>query len=120
MYYIEKTLEVSAAHALEMDYDSKCTNLHGHNYMITVSIKGTNLNKDGMLVDFAKVKEVVMKLDHAHLNNFISQPTAECMAKWICDKINSYLDRAYGKGEEPVCYKVEIEETEGSVVIYEL
>ena len=31
MYEIKKTFEIAAAHRLSLDYDSKCTNLHGHN-----------------------------------------------------------------------------------------
>ena len=36
MYYVKKTLEISAAHRLTLDYESKCTALHGHNWIITV------------------------------------------------------------------------------------
>ena len=36
MYYVKKSLEISAAHRLTLDYESKCTALHGHNWIITV------------------------------------------------------------------------------------
>ena len=39
MYYIEKTLEISACHRLTLSYESKCQNLHGHNWIITVYCK---------------------------------------------------------------------------------
>ncbi|MBQ6659367.1 MAG: 6-carboxytetrahydropterin synthase, partial [Prevotella sp.] len=39
MYYVKKTMEISAAHQLQLDYESKCTNLHGHNWIITVYCK---------------------------------------------------------------------------------
>ena len=36
MYYVRKTLEISAAHRLKLSYESKCSTLHGHNWIITV------------------------------------------------------------------------------------
>ena len=30
MYEVKKRLEISAAHKLALDYESKCTNLHGN------------------------------------------------------------------------------------------
>ena len=32
MYYIEKRIEISACHRLDLDYESKCTRVHGHNH----------------------------------------------------------------------------------------
>ena len=34
MYEVKKRFEISAAHKLDLDYDSKCTNFHGHNWII--------------------------------------------------------------------------------------
>ncbi len=31
MYYVKKTIEVSASHQLKLSYESKCENFHGHN-----------------------------------------------------------------------------------------
>ena len=39
MYYIEKTMEISACHSLKLSYESKCQNLHGHNWIFTVYCK---------------------------------------------------------------------------------
>ena len=36
MFTVTKRLEVSASHQLKLDYPSKCQNLHGHNWIITV------------------------------------------------------------------------------------
>ena len=57
MYYIKKTMEVSASHSLSLSYESKCTNLHGHNWVITVYCKSEKLNADGMVCDFTHIKE---------------------------------------------------------------
>ena len=82
MYYIEKTLEISACHRLKLSYESKCQNLHGHNWIITVYCKSRELNSDGMVVDFTHIKQLVQeRLDHANLNEVLPfNPTAENIA----------------------------------------
>lgn len=108
MYYVSKRMEIAGAHHLELDYESKCSNLHGHNWIITVHCKAEELNKNGMVTDFAYIKEVVSKkLDHKNLNDVVDfNPTAENMAKWIHDQIRN-------------CYKVEVQESEGNIAVYE-
>lgn len=105
MYYLKKRLEISGAHYLDLPYESKCRQYHGHNWIITVYCKSLELNKEGMIVDFASVKSIVMQLDHSALNPLISQPTAENIARWLCEQI-------------PYCYKVEVQESEGNSVCY--
>ena len=107
MYTVTKRIEVSGSHVLNLPYDSKCGNLHGHNWIIDVTLQSETLDENGMVLDFTKIKEIVNKLDHAHINNIVPfNPTAENMAKWLCDKI-------------PYCVKVSVQETEGNVAIYE-
>lgn len=61
----------AAAHRLE-SYEGKCETLHGHNFTVEALFEGENLDKDGMLVDFAilkrHLKEVLSELDHRYLN----------------------------------------------------
>lgn len=108
MYYVSKKLEVAGAHQLKLNYESKCSNLHGHNWWITVHCKSYTLNENGMVVDFKHIKNMVSdKLDHHNLNEvFNFNPTAENIAKWICDNV-------------PKCYKVEVQESDGNIAIYE-
>ena len=115
MYFIAKTIEISASHVLDLEYDSKCTNRHGHNYIVTVYIKSEKLNKDGMVCDFVAISKIVNKFDHVHLNDFLGQPTAELLAKRICKGMNLVLEV---EEHRPVCYEVEVEETEGSIIRY--
>ena len=73
MYTVIKRMEVSAAHSLKLSYRSKCENLHGHNWIITVYCRSSRLNSEGMVVDFTRIKEVVTeKLDHQNLNGSTS------------------------------------------------
>lgn len=107
MYFVEKTMEVSCSHNLVLDYESKCKNLHGHNFIITVCCKSEELNSNGMVVDFTHIKKMVHeKLDHRHINDIVDfNPTAERLAKWICDNVIN-------------CYKVIIQESSGNTATY--
>ncbi len=108
MYYVTKRLEISASHRLDLDYPSKCTNLHGHNWIITVYCRSEELNLNGMVTDFTHIKQTVSdKLDHACLNDVLPfNPTAENIARWICDNVEN-------------CYRVDVQESEGNIASYE-
>ena len=65
VYTVTKRLEVSAAHHLQLDYESKCQHLHGHNWIIHVTCQAETLNANGMVIDFKQIKEIVQtKMDH--------------------------------------------------------
>ncbi len=57
----------SAAHRLWND-DSKCRNVHGHNFKVAVTIDATGLEFDltdqGFLIPFAAVKQAIDRYDH--------------------------------------------------------
>ncbi|MBR1713046.1 MAG: 6-carboxytetrahydropterin synthase [Alloprevotella sp.] len=107
MYYLSKRIEIAFAHQLQLDYESPCRRQHGHNAIVTVYCRAEELNANGMVVDFKHVKEIVKeRLDHRCLNDlFDFNPTAENIARWICDQI-------------PQCYKVTVQESEGNIAAY--
>ena len=107
MYRVTKRIEISASHRLELDYPSKCTNIHGHNWIITVTCESEEHNSNGMVEDFTAIKErVTSQLDHANLNDVLPfNPTAENIARWICEQI-------------PTCVRVDVQESEGNVASY--
>ena len=108
MYFVSKSMEISAAHRLNLSYESKCQNLHGHNWHVTIYCKAQELNQDGMVCDFTHIKKAIHeKLDHQYLNDILPfNPTAENMARWMCEQI-------------PTCYKVSVQESDGNIAVYE-
>lgn len=117
---ITKEFRYEGAHALP-GYDGKCRNIHGHSYVLYVTVKGeTRTNgegdpaKEGMIVDFKVLKGIVEEniidvLDHALLlrrgtplanelaqeyPNIILvdfQPTSENMITWFAEILKEKL-----------------------------
>lgn len=110
MYYVKKTIEISASHQLKLSYKSKCESLHGHNWIIEIFMKSETLNEDGMVMDFTHIKEkITNKLDHKNLNEVLNfNTTAENIAKWITEQLGSK------------CYKVSVQESQNNIAIYEV
>ncbi len=108
MYEVIKKLEISAAHYLKLSYPSPCTNLHGHNWQVTVYLKSETLNSDGMIMDFKHIKEKIQnKFDHKVINEHVDfNPTAENLAKFICNEL------------APYCWRVDVCESENNTASY--
>ena len=92
-----------------LSYESKCEQLHGHNWLITIHCKAKELNADGMVVDFTHIKRLIAdRLDHANLNEILPcNPTAENIARWICEQI-------------PQAYRVDVVESLNNEASYEV
>jgi len=65
---VERQIEICCAHRL-FDYNGKCENLHGHNYIVTLSLENYEPFKGdrngGMFIDFAILKEFLKAVDEA-------------------------------------------------------
>lgn len=77
----------AAAHRLPR-YEGPCFRMHGHNYKFFIGLEGEVDPKTGMIADFGVVKQLVQehvlaRVDHRTLNDFLDNPTAENIARWI-------------------------------------
>lgn len=118
-FSISKRMEVAGSHQLSLDYDSKCRNIHGHNWIITVYCGANHLNHNGMIIDFKHIKKLIHdRLDHQHINDVLPDinPTAENMAAWILCEMNKKFDELnLLDGADGKCYKVTVQESEGNI-----
>jgi 6-pyruvoyltetrahydropterin/6-carboxytetrahydropterin synthase len=90
--------EFAAAHRLR-EYDGNCERLHGHNWKVDVVLRGAQLDRLGMLLDFREAKrllrELLDALDHRYLNELEAfreaNPTTENLARTICEALAARL-----------------------------
>lgn len=116
MFELKAQMYFSAAHHL-LNYNGKCENMHGHNWLVEAFVSGTELDKSNILVDYkvikSNLKEVLDYLDHKDINELPEfsgiSPSSETIAKYI-----------YGKMKEkiPQTSKVSVWETPTSCASY--
>ena len=116
MYKISKEFAFSASHILAgLHTDHPCSRLHGHNYIVTVHLRGMALNDAGFIKDYRELDNIKSyidnTLDHRHINDVYSfNPTAENLAKHFFDLFSKDI---------PELYAVEVSETPKTTAIYE-
>jgi 6-pyruvoyltetrahydropterin/6-carboxytetrahydropterin synthase len=93
---VGRVFHFDAGHYILDDKGSPCEEPHGHTYKLEVVVEGP-VRKDGMVIDFREIKEVVnkrvmKKLDHKNLNDIFKNPTAENIARWIFDELKKELN----------------------------
>ena len=113
VFRITKEFRFEGAHALP-GYDGKCRNIHGHSYIMYVTVKGSLINgtgspKDGMVVDFKQLKEIVNeniigKFDHALIMH-TGSPLSEELA---CAYPNVMLVDFQPSTENLLCYFAQV------------
>ncbi len=116
MYELKVLSSFSAAHHL-LNYEGECENQHGHNWKVEVYIKGENLDKSNILIDFKvlkrELKTVIDRIDHKDLNELPefknTSPSSEIISKFIYDEMNKKF---------PQVSKVGVWENENSCSMY--
>lgn len=101
MFFITVEKDFDAAHCLR-GYHGKCENLHGHRFVVRVTIKATGLDDIGLAFDFTVLKqyltEILSRLDHTNLSEIPPftelNPSSENLALIIHDEMKSKLAKA--------------------------
>ena len=91
---LTKTFRFEAAHSLPTFPDGhKCRRLHGHSFVVDVTVAGDVPEDRGYLIDYGQLGDacepVRLALDHYCLNDIdgLENPTAENIARWIWDRL---------------------------------
>lgn len=105
---ITREFSFDAAHNLPR-YDGKCERLHGHNYRVRVTVKAPLDAWSGLCFDFHDIKTVVRErvvdvLDHRYLNEFLPNPSAEHLAVWCWQRLESLPLHEIQIWETPTSY----------------
>jgi 6-pyruvoyltetrahydropterin/6-carboxytetrahydropterin synthase len=70
---LTKTFRFEASHVLPK-HPGKCSRLHGHSWVLHVSVEGPINDMTGFVMDFAElsldVKPLIARLDHHHLGQW--------------------------------------------------
>lgn len=88
-YQVSRKFCFSASHVIESGFELEPENrLHGHNFVIRLTLGSKVLNDDGLVVAIGTLDEfqcyVEDVLDRKHLNDVVDcNPTAENMARYI-------------------------------------
>ncbi len=99
MYEIFTQVSFSAAHHL-VDYDGNCSQIHGHNWEVTVFVQAHKLSRAGMAVDLRKLRrqtyDTLQALDHTDLNEHpafaVDNPTCENIAYYLYHELASVFN----------------------------
>jgi 6-pyruvoyltetrahydropterin/6-carboxytetrahydropterin synthase len=99
MYELKIITQMACAHQLR-EFEGRCENLHGHNWKIEVFVTGEELEPNGILMDFKRIKsateKVIDTLDHKFLNGLEYfkevNPSSENIARYIFKALGPALD----------------------------
>jgi 6-pyruvoyltetrahydropterin/6-carboxytetrahydropterin synthase len=132
---VEKTFTFEASHRLVEADHKRCRGIHGHSYIVTVSVEGDVDPYNGMVLDFSILKKIagslVDQFDHAlvlsendDLTNMI--PLSELNSRWIimpceptAENMAAYLMNAVAKHPEMKyhVHEVRVNETATSCAV---
>jgi len=139
MFRVEKRFTFPMGHRLSKN-KGRCFSIHGHNFIVLVGVKASDLDENDMVIDFSNLKALVGGfldgLDHCLLLNEADSdmavkllglgmrvitvdhdPTAEKLAKDIFESIEKALDKMY---PQVLMDYVTVYENENSKATYSL
>ncbi len=122
VYEISKDFVFSAAHQIRF-HGGKCERLHGHNWRVRVHVRASELNRIGMVIDFADLQRMVAEVggrfDHRNVNEVppfdVENTTAELLARHFHVEVGKLLA---AEGGRVAVSRVEVWENEGSLAVY--
>lgn len=93
-YALTVRTSFAAAHRLR-EYEGNCERLHGHNWLVEVTVESSGLDSRGMAVDFRAIKgalgEALGGLDHRYLNEVppfdALNPSSENLARHLFEEM---------------------------------
>lgn len=98
MFMVSVQAHYDSAHFLR-HYKGKCERLHGHRYVVELTLATNELDRAGIAFDFVDVKkhlrDLAEYLDHQNLNDLPPfdelEPSAENQARWFYDEMKRRL-----------------------------
>jgi 6-pyruvoyltetrahydropterin/6-carboxytetrahydropterin synthase len=101
VYEVTIKQSFSAAHMLT-EAGGTCEKLHGHNFIVEVSICSAALTDAGILIDFRILKqwtgEILKEFDHKYLNEISyfngMDPSSENVARFIYNRISEKVKKS--------------------------
>jgi 6-pyruvoyltetrahydropterin/6-carboxytetrahydropterin synthase len=120
MYEVTIINTFSAAHLLA-EIGGKCEELHGHNFKVEVTVAASELNSEGIAIDFRLVKkwlkDILDEMDHQHLNDLPffkgKNPSSENIAHFIYKSL-----QPPAKTQNVKVLRVKVWESENAAVTY--
>ena len=71
MYTIRKSLDIDFAHNIE-GHRGACINVHGHTWKFEVEVSASDLDEEGFVVDFKRLKRDVLQPCHQLLDHSLA------------------------------------------------
>lgn len=100
-YSVTKEFTFEAAHRLIENYTGKCTNNHGHSWIIKLYIESEKLDNKAMVIDFQEMKKLKDWID-----NNLDHATLLCKTDPMCNYIKESGQRIYTMEGNPTSEKI--------------
>lgn len=109
MHVITRRIEIDAGHRIP-DHESKCRNLHGHRYVIELSVSGDLLqtgSETGMVKDFGILKKVMMDEIDALFDHCLILGIDDPILVHVAPSGTSTAIRSKFEADHYTCYEVQ-------------